>query len=471
MNIINSKWVFKRKLGPNGEVCSYKARLVAQGFLQKAGVDYDETFSPVVRFESVRTILALASKHGLHVHHMDVDSTFLNGELEEDLFMYQPVGINQFDKKGLICKLNKSLYGLKQAPKCWNSSLDSYLKDLNFEQSKTDSCVYTKLIDNVPCFVAIYVDDIIIACKSVKHIIEIKNALRSKYNMKDLGELSYFLGVKVTQNDGKIFINQAAYTNMLLTKFNFDNCKPVSTPADLSSNLEKAADDSDLFDVEKYQSAVGGLLYLSSRTRPDITYAVCNVAKYCSKPTNKHWTAVKRIFRYLKGTVNLGILYTHCSSDVIGYSDADWAGDKSDRRSTSGYCYVLGRGVVSWRSNKQTCVALSTAEAEYVALSGAAQEGVWLNQLLKDLKYNVQNPVVIYEDNQAAMFLANNPKTHPKTKHIDIKFHFIRDLVSSNKIVLKYCPTNDMLADIFTKPVTPEKFSKLRENLGMCTFK
>ena len=258
----------------------------------------------------------------------------------------------------------------------------------------------------------------------------------------------------------------------MLEKFGFENSKPISTPVDVSISLEKAGDDFAPCDVEKYQSAVGSLLYLSMRTRPDITFAVCNVAKFASKPTLSHWLAVKRIFRYLKGTTNFGIMYNrhNGSDDCIGYSDADWAGDRNDRKSTSGYCFYVDNKLVSWRTSKQSCVALSTAEAEYVALSCASQEAVWLNCLLKDLRCSENDSVKIYEDNQSAICIARNPKDHSKTKHIDIKYHYIRDLVMKNLVNLVYCPTEDMIADIFTKGLPSYRFIKLRTMLGVCSI-
>ena len=355
---IKSKWVFKKKVGPDGTVVTYKARLVVKGYSQKFGQDYDETFSPVVRFESVRAILALAAQRNLKLHQMDVTTAFLNGKLKEDIYMNQPEQYINVDKPNLVYKLNKSVYGLKQAPRCWNSYLDSYLKENKFEQSKSDSCIYTRVIDDDLCILAVYVDDLIIASKLDRNIDFIKSMLSSKYAMKDLGRLSYFLGVNINQNDNGVFINQSTYIDSLLKRFSFDDCNPISTPCDFNSYLEKATENDDLFDRGKYQSAVGALLYLSTRTRPDITYAVCNVAKFSSNPSNKHWSAVKRIFRYLKGTSLLGIKYVQ-NNDIscVGFADADWAGDRADRKSTSGYCFTMSGGAISWRTSKQQTVA------------------------------------------------------------------------------------------------------------------
>ena len=468
---IKTKWIFKKKLGSDNSVNVFKARLVAQGFSQKLGIDYEETFSPVVRFESLRALLSYAAQYNLEVHQMDVYSAFLNGTLNENIFVTQPEGFTVSGKEHLVCKLNKSLYGLKQSPKCWNDELDKYLRALNFKQLDSDPCMYINNNNNDELIIlAIYVDDIVIASRSTEYIQKIKNDLNARYKMKDLGKLNHFLGVNVTQNERVISLDQSYYTEFILKKFGFNESKPVITPTDASVPLSKSTDDDKMFDAVTYQSSVGSLLYLSTKTRPDIAYAVSNVSKYCSKPTHRHWCAVKRIFRYLKGTMNLGISYQRFESDdCVGFSDADWAGDVSDRKSTSGYCFKFGRSLISWRSNKQTCVALSTAEAEYVALAGAAQEAVWLKHLLSGLSVNCDGPMVIYEDNQAAISLSKHNKSHPKVKHISIKYHFIRDLVDNGDIFVKYCPTDVMLADIFTKSLTAEKFVKLRSLLGMVT--
>ena len=248
-----------------------------------------------------------------------------------------------------------------------------------------------------------------------------------------------------------------------------DKCKSIETPVDPSQKLCKATDKCTLCDQALYQSAVGCLLYLSVKTRPDITFAVHNVAKYSAKPTIQHWKAVKRIFRYLKGTENFGIMYKdEGPSGFIGYSDADWGGDIDNRRSTSGYSFHLSGGVVSYSSRKQSCVALSTAEAEYMALASATQEAVWLRKLATDLHLDTKGPMLIYEDNQATIVMSKDPQYHGRSKHIDIKFHYVRDQCNDNVIQLKYCPTNDMIADIFTKGLSQDKFKRLRQMLGMC---
>ena len=315
---VNCKWVFKKKLAADGSISSYKARLVAQGFTQQYGVNYDETFAPVVRFESVRSLLSLAAEKGLLLHQMDVSAAFLNGELDEEIYMSQPQGFIIPGKENLVCKLQKSLYGLKQSPRCWNTALDGYLQDIGFENSKSDSCIYIRNRNNSFCVVAVYVDDLIIASKSIDEIETIKKSMNNRYKMKDLGALKYFLGINIMQDENNVFINQSSYIESLLGKFNFSNANPVKSPVECSIKLVKANESSDLCDVTLYQSAVGSLLYLSTKTRPDITFAVSNVARYCQKPTQQHWSAVKRIFRYLKGTIDFGIKYSKNPQGGVG---------------------------------------------------------------------------------------------------------------------------------------------------------
>ena len=469
-NIIKCKWVFKRKYDIAGNILGYKARLVGCGYSQKYGIDYDEIYSPVIRFESIRCILSLAVQHDLSVHAMDVSSAFLNSTLSEELYMSQPEHFHVKGKEDYVCKLNKAIYGLKQSSKCWNTSFSSTLLELNFKQSVNDSCVYTYFSNDVICIIGLYVDDLVIACNSAKFLSEIKNKLQSSYKMKDLGEIKQFLGVSIKRKDDKIFIDQSKFTQNLLEKFDFINSKSIATPVDISQKLSPTKENDVKFDKEKYQSAVGALLFLSTRTRPDISFAVSNVAKYASNPSIRHWQAIKRIFRYLNGTLNYGILYSKQNSECYGYSDADFAGDVSDRKSTSGYCFMFGGATVSWKSAKQQCVSLSTTESELVALSTATQEAIWLKKLLHDFHAGSDRPMLLYEDNQSALCLAKSSKGHGRAKHVDVKYFFVRDMIQSNKIVVEYCPTDNMLADIFTKGIPSERFVRLRTLLGVKTL-
>lgn len=466
--LVNSKWVFKEKTGSDNSV-QFKARLVAQGFTQRKGLDYDETFAPVARFESVRSIIALAVKHDLQLHQMDVTCAFLNGELKEEVYMKQPEGFSEPGKEHLVCKLQKSIYGLKQSPRCWNFCIDSQLIRAGLSKSKCDPCIYYNS-DGEKLFVAVYVDDIIIAGKSTEKIQQIKDTLSKSYKMKDLGKLRSFLGVSILRDEdsGNVWIGQPSYTDKILQVFQMSDCKPVLTPVDPASNLVKSENELSDFDANRYQSAVGSLLYLSTKTRPDIAFAVNNVARFCASPSQQHWTAVKRIFRYLKGTSDNGLLYTKCQpNSVVGYSDADWAGDHNDRKSTSGYTFMMSSAAITWRSKKQQTVALSTAEAEFTALSAASQEALWLRTLMFDLDDTVDNPLLIFEDNQAAIAICKNPQYHSRCKHIDIKYNFVRDHVANGKIALKYCSTDVMIADMLTKALCYDKFNKFRKMIGI----
>ena len=419
----------------------------------------------MVRQESLRLLIALSVQDGLKLHQVDVATAFLNGTLEEEVYMMQPEGFEVEGKEHLVCRLKKSLYGLKQSPRCWNTA---QLKEMGFTQSQNDPCIYYKYTGGDVFYIAVYVDDIILAGKTEGILNEVKDSLSRKFEIKDLGELNYFLGVKVEQRENNsVWIGQPAYTTSLLQTFGMQDCKPVSTPVNVGSKLTKATDDDDSVDQQKYQSAIGSLMYLSVSTRPDISYTVSCLARFSAKPTREHWTALKRLLRYLKGTLKHGILYTKDGSDTCtGYTDADWAGDVDSRRSTSGYIFSLSGGAISWRSQKQKCVALSTTEAEYVAMASAAQESVWLRQLIAELTNSstTEAPTLLYEDNQSAIAMTKNPQYHGRAKHIDIRHHFIRQQVAQG---IEYCPTVEMTADILTKGLSQERFCILRHKAGV----
>ena len=468
---IGCKWIFKTKIDGDGKVERHKARLVAQGYTQKFGVDYDQTFSPVVSFESIRSIIAIAAQNGLKLHQMDVKTAFLNGELSEEIFLKQPEGFVVKGYEDHVCKLNRSIYGLKQSARCWNYELDKKLKEMGFKQSKSDPCIYIKDTKEGYCIIAVYVDDLIVGGENEKNITHTKKTISDIFEVTDMGTLHYFLGVKVIQNlsTGEIWIGQPNFTKELLKKLQMAESKAVETPSDPSMKLTKKTENEEEFNKVKYQSAVGSLLYLSTRTRPDIAYAVGNSARYCSEPTNSHWCAVKRILRYLRGTTDLGLLYRPDNTNLCGYSDADWAGDINDRKSTSGYVFIMSGSAISWRSKKQSSVALSTAEAEYIALSSATQEVMWLRQLFSSLlkDYKLSESTTIYEDNQSAICMARNNQSHGRSKHVDIKYHFVREQVEKQTINVVYCESEQMTADILTKGVLNYQFKKLRSKLGM----
>ena len=466
---IGCKWVFKVKHASNGEVERFKARLVAKGYAQKYGVDFEETFSPVVRLSSIRALIAFAVQHDMLIHQMDVVTAFLNGTLDEEIYMQQPDGYSQPGKEHLVCRLKRSLYGLKQSPRCWNTAFTDYLESISLVQSEADPCVFVGTVDTVTV-VAVYVDDLVLIAKTTNELQKVKDSLSSRFKMKDMGKIHYCLGISIEQDEERkcLTMHQKQYIENMLEKYRLTDANTVSTPADLSVKLKKDDGFSKDVDSTLYQSMIGSLLYAANSTRPDIAQAVGVVSRYTSRPSQAHLTALKRILRYLKRTASLAIKYQKSDDgDLIGYSDADWAGDADDRHSTSGNLFLLAGGPISWQSKKQGVVALSTCEAEYVALSAAVQEAIWLKKLLADLGVVPKQPVVIMEDNQGALAVAKNPIAHTRTKHIDIRYHFIREAVRDQKFNLCYCPTKKMLADLLTKPLPKEQFEVLRQAMGM----
>ena len=390
---IGCRWVFKIKYNPDGTVERYKARLVAKGYSQTKGIDYTETFAPVAKFNSIRLILAISAKYQFYIHQMDVKTAFLNGELTEDIYMDQPDGFVDPKYPKMVCKLKKTLYGLKQSPRAWNSKIDVYLETLQFQKSKADYSIYYRPDKTSPVLLALYVDDLIIATNNLKVMEETKSSLSTKFKMTDLGELTYYLGIQINMDRATrtVTLNQSKYILDILRRFKMEECKPVSTPMETNLNLTKNGSNPahlDSFESQKfpYQSMVGSLMYIMVGTRPDIAYSVGVVSQYLQNYGSDQITAVKRIFRYLKGSIDLCLKYTYSGSeyDLLGYSDANWGRDIDDRRSTTGYTFLCCNGAISWNSKKQPTVALSPTEAEYMAACEATKEAMWLRKLLKD---------------------------------------------------------------------------------------
>ena len=466
---IGCKWVFRAKPDANGMVERFKGRLVAKGYAQQPGVDYEETFAPVVRFTSIRALLAYALQRNMLIHQMDVETAFLNSTLDEEIYMNQPDGFIEPGQKHLVCKLKKSLYGLKQSPRCWNSVLNHYLQSLKFVRSDADMCVYIRNDDGVKTIVAVYVDDLIVLSDTEQAMTTVKQDLASRFKMKDLGKLHYCLGINIDQDKKTIKLHQQHYILQILKRFGMENSNPVSTPADVNVKLVKDDGISKPVEQKNYQAIIGSLLYLSIATRPDISQAVGVASKFCAAPTEAHLTAVKRILRYLKGSLDSKIVYHQTpNTDVVGYTDANWAGDLDDRRSTSGNVFLLAGGPISWTSKRQSVVAVSTAESEYIALFHCTQEALWLCKLMKGINQaEAVEPMKLYIDNQAAIKIASNFNGHGRIKHMDIKYHFTRDAIIHKHVHLVYCPTKDMVADIFTKSTPREKFVSMRNLMGI----
>ena len=462
---VGCRWVFKVKYKADGEVDRYKSRLVAKGYSQQAGIDYQETYSPVVSFPSLRAVLSHAVDRDMVVHQMDVVTAFLNGNLDEDIYMTQPPGFIEPGQESLVCKLNKSLYGLKQSPRCWNVKLDGFLQSLGFSQSSADQCIYMRVVEGAQTIIAVYVDDLIIMSDTSAQLNEVKKGLSAQFKMKDLGEIHHCLGISVTREGNSIKLSQQHYIDQLLKRFGMEQCNTVATPAAVDVKLEKD-DGSRPADQALYQSIIGSLIYAASATRPDIAFSVGVLSKFNATPTETHMTAAKRVLRYLKGTRAYGIVLTKSASYPVVYSDASWADNIENRRSTSGNVFIMSQGPISWSSKQQSVVALSTAEAEYISASEATKEASWLRQLLADLKGPADEPITLYVDNQSAIAISNKVDSK-RTKHIDIRYHYIRDEIAQSHIKTHYCPSADMKADILTKPLARDRFVSLRDMLGM----
>lgn len=463
---ILSKWVFKIKHKDDGSIDRYKARLVAKGCSQRHGFDYQETYAPVVRISTVRMLLAIAVQQNLHVHQMDVHTAFLNGNLSETVFMRQPPG---FERGSQVCKLNKSLYGLKQAPRSWNERFNEFILKLGFSRSQFDSCLYVRKMRETVIYLILYVDDIIIASNSLDELIRIKRSLTQEFEMEDMQELKYFLGLKVERNlkEGVLSINQSQYVRDLLKRFGMQDCKPVSTPLEVNLKLER--NKSETPTQHPYRELVGCLTYLMLSSRPDICSAVNFLSRLQEGATDTHWVHLKRVLRYLQGTKDYSLVYRRSTNGdpLVGYADADWGSDINDRKSTSGSVFQVFGNSVLWTTRKQSTVSLSSTEAEYVSLSQAACDAMWLRNILGDLGITCSSPTVLYEDNQSCIYIASEPRDQKRLKHLDIRFHFIRECIQNGEIIVEYIPTQKQVADVFTKSLAAGPFKEHRFTLGL----
>nr|CAN65058.1 hypothetical protein VITISV_008902 [Vitis vinifera] len=436
----------------NGIIIRNKARLVAQGFNQEEGIDYEETFAPVARLEAIRMLLAFACFKYFVLYQMDVKSAFLNGFINEEVYVEQPPGFQSFNFPNNVFRLKKALYGLKQAPRAWYERLSKFLLKKGFKMGKIDTTLFIKTKDNGMLLVQIYVDDIIFGATNVSLCEEFSKCMHSEFEMSMMGELNFFLGLQIKQLKEGTFINQAKYIRDLLKRFNMKEAKTMKTP--MSSSIKLDMDEKGKpINSTMYRGMIGSLLYLTA-SRPDIMYSVCLCARFQSCPKESPLSAVKRILRYLKGTMDIGLWYPKGDNfELIGYSDADFAGCKVERKSTSG----------TLRSKIR--VALSTAEAEYIAVGLCCEQILWMKQTLSDFNLIFEH-VPIKCDNTSTINISKNPVQHSRTKHMEIRHHFLRDHAQKGDITLEFVSTKDQLADIFTKPLNEEQFVDIRRQLG-----
>jgi hypothetical protein len=428
-------------------------------------LDFDETYAPVAWLESTRILLAYATHHGFKLYQMDVKSAFLNGPIKEEVYVEQPPGFEDSEYPNHVLKLSKVLYGLKQAPRAWYECLRDFLITNGFKVGKVDPTLFTKTVAKDLFVCQIYVDDIIFGSTNKSTCEKFSRIMIQKFEISMMGELKYFLGFQIKQLQDDTFISQTKYIQDILKKFGMKNGKPIKTPMGTNGHLDLDTGGKSV-DQKVYRSMIGCLLYLCA-SRPNIMLSVCMCARFQANPNEIHFRAVKRIMRYLVYTPKLGLWYPKGSTfDLIGYSDADWAGCKIDRKSTSGTCQFQGRSLVSWASKKQNSIALSTAEAEYIAVGHCSAQLHWMRQTLRDYDYKLSK-VPLLCDNESAICMADNSVEHSRTKHIDIRYHFLRDHQQKGDIEIAYVNTQNQLADIFTKPLDEKTLSKLRNELNI----
>jgi histone deacetylase 1/2 len=407
-NIIDCRWIYKIKRKADGSIDRYKARLVAKGFKQRYGIDYEDTFSPVVKIATVRLVLAVSVSRGWSLRQLDVKNAFLHGVLEEEVYMRQPPGYEDKGKPSHICKLDKALYGLKQAPRAWYSRLSAKLINIGFVASKSDMSLFIYRKFSTTIYMLIYVDDIIVASSSQAATDALLKDLSQEFALKDLGDLSYFLGIEVQKVDNGLVLNQSKYARDILKRVGMEHCTSMPTPL---SSSEKIVAQGDLLgpeDSTKYRSIVGALQYLTL-TRPDLSYAVNKVCQYLHAPTTMHWTAAKRILRYVKHTITVGLTFMKSNSTLVSaFSDADWAGCVDDRRSTGGFAVFFGPNLISWSAKKQATVSRSSTEAEYKSVANATAEVIWLQSLLAELGVRLTQVPCLWCDNLGATYLSGS---------------------------------------------------------------
>lgn len=411
----------------------------------------------------------MATHKGWLLHQLDVKSALLNEVLEEEIYVEQPQGFFVQGQEEKVYKLKKALYGLKQAPRAWYGQIDAYFNERGFQRSQSEPTLYKKTQGTTGILiVSLYVDDLIYTGSDEKMIRDFKNDMMQKYEMNDMGLLHYFLGIEVEQNKDGVFISQKKYVDNILKKFKMEACNPVPIPLVVNEKFMKEDGSGDV-DPSMFRSLVGSLLYLTT-TRPDIMYATSLLSRFMHKPSNIHYGVAKRVLRYIKGTKDYGIMYEKNENEklrLFGFCDSDWAGSSDDTKSTSGYAFSFGCGVCSWASKKQETIELSSAEAEYVSLTMATKQAIWLRRILDDLGEKQKEATTLFCDNKSAIAMSKNPVYHGRTKHINIKHHFIRQMVEDGEIEVKHVGTKDQVADIFNKALPKDKFVYFRELMGM----
>ncbi|KAJ9546652.1 hypothetical protein OSB04_019195 [Centaurea solstitialis] len=450
----------------------------AKGFTQTHGIEYDETFSPVAMLKSIRILMAISAYFNYEIWHMDVKTAFLNGKLTEDVYMQQPEGFVDPKNPNKVCKLLKSIYGLKQASRSWNLHFDERIKEFGFAKSEFEPCVYTKFSRSTVTFLVLYVDDILLIGNDVPTLQSVKNWLSKCFQMKDLGEAAYILGIKIYRNRSKrlIELSQSTYIDKILKKFRMDESKKGFTPMQHGIVLSKtqcpvSSQDQDKIKTVPYASAIGSIMYAMLCTRPDVAYSVSVTSRYQQNPGEPQWVALKNILKYLRRTKDMFLVFGGSEDEisVTRYSDPSFQTNRDDFRSQSGYVFTLNGGAISWKSSKQDTIADSTTEAEYIAASDATKEAVWLKNFLSDLRVvaSVSRPIDIFCDNSGAVAQAKEPREHHKSRHVLRKYHLIREITGRGDVKICKIPTEDNVADPLTKPLARVKHEAHACFIGM----
>jgi hypothetical protein len=474
---IGSQWVFKVKCNTDGSVEHYKACVVAQGFSQRPGVDFDETFAPTTKWAALRVIFALAALEDWELESVDISNAYLNGELKDvEVYMHQPEGFAEKDNTWVACLL-KGLYGLKQGGREWFKWLEQVLSQLGFTHICADGSIFIWAKDGVQVICPVFVDDITFASKSKAKIAELKAAIAKHFKLRDLGPTTFQLGVEIIRDRKAhtLHLTQHCYCLDLLEHYGFVDCSPVSTPMDpgvcLSTSQSPSTPEDEAFMCTvPYVSAIGVLMYLAIVTCLDIAYAVGILCRFMARPRPEHWKAIKHLFCYLRSTCNFRLTYKPKPSaphPFYAYSDADHGANLDNGCSTSAYVVKIGSGAVLWLSCLQSIVALSTTDTEFVAAASASQEVVWMRALLGELGFPISGPSLLLLDNQSAIQAGKNPEHHGHMKHLDLRFYWLRVVVVAGQIVLRYVPTADMAANLLTKGLARIKVAAAWPQLGL----
>ncbi|KAK4358263.1 hypothetical protein RND71_023873 [Anisodus tanguticus] len=466
INVIRSMWIFAHKENSDGSFARHKARLVGDGKTHQVGIDCGETFSPVVKPATIRTVLSLALSKTSPIHQLNVKNAFLHGDLKETVYMHQPLGFRDPNRPHRVCLLKKSLYGLKQSPQAWYTRFADFVSTIGFTHSRSDNSLFIYRPGLTLAYILLYVDDIILTASSDALRQSIMAMLSSEFAMKDLAPLSYFLGIVVKRHSDGLFLSQRKYAAEIIKRAGMSSCKSASTPVDTKPKLSAEAGAPDE-NPTRYRSFAGALQYLTF-TKPDITYDVQQVCLFMHDPRVEHMNAIKRIIRYIQGTLDYGLhLYPSSTSALVSYTDADCGGCPDTRRSTSGYCMFLGNNLVSWSAKRQATLSRSSAEAEYRGVANVVSESCWLRNLLLELHCPIQKATLVYCDNISAIYLSGNPVQHQRTKYIKMDIHFVREKVAKGHVRVCHVPYRYQVADIFTKGLRAVLFEDFRDSLSV----